>query len=59
MVIYAPLSWVLSTNHKRSQELKQSQGSPLGVWERGYEGHKVGEVGGNLLSQIARQIVCR
>ena len=41
MVIYAPLSLVLSTLHKRSQELKQSQGSQLGVWERGYEGHKL------------------
>ena len=30
MVIYAPLSLVFSTLHKRSQELKQS-------WESGYE----------------------
>ena len=49
MVIYAPLSLVLSTLRKRSQELKQSQGSQLGVWERGYEGHKL-----NLLLQIAK-----
>ena len=41
MVIYAPLSLVLSTLHKRSQELKQSPGSRLGVWVRGYEGHKL------------------
>ena len=52
MVIYAPLSLVLSTLYKRSQELKQSQGSQLGVWVRGYEGHKL--AGGNLLSQIAK-----
>ena len=41
MAIYAPLSLVLSTLHKRSQELKESQGSQLGVWVRGYEGHKL------------------
>ena len=41
MVIYAPLSLVLSTLHKRSRKLKQSQGSQLGVWVRGYEGHKL------------------
>ena len=46
MVIYAPLSLVLSTLHKRSQELKQSQGSQLGVWERGYEGHKLAKLAG-------------
>ena len=40
MVIYAPLSLVLSTLHKRSQERKQSQGSQLGVWVRGYGGFK-------------------
>ena len=44
MVIYAPLSLVLSTLHKRSQELKQSQGSQRGVWERGYEGHKLAKL---------------
>ena len=54
MVIYAPLSLVLSTLYKRSQELKQSQGSQLGVWVRGYEGHKL--AGGNLLSQIAKLV---
>ena len=52
MVIYAPLSLVLSTLYKRSQELKQSQGSQLGVWVQGYGGHKL--AGGNLLSQIAK-----
>ena len=41
MVIYAQMSLILSTLHTRSQELKQSQGSQLGVWERGYEGHKL------------------
>ena len=41
MVIYAPLSLVLSTLFKRSQELKQSHGSQLGVWVQGYEGHKL------------------
>ena len=41
MVIYAPLSLVLSTLHKRSQELKQCQGSQLGDWVQGYEGHKL------------------
>ena len=41
MVIYAPLSLVLSTLHKRSQELKQSQDFQLGVWVQGYEGHKL------------------
>ena len=41
MVLYAPLSLVLSTLFKRSQELKQSQGSQLGVWVQGYEGHKL------------------
>ena len=41
MIIYAPLSLVLSTLFKRSQELKQSHGSQLGVWVQGYEGHKL------------------
>ena len=41
MVIYVPLSFVFSTLHKRSQENKQSQGSQLGVWVRGYEDHKL------------------
>ena len=41
MVIYAWLSLVLSTLHKRSQELKQSQGSQLGDWVRGCEVHKL------------------
>ena len=35
------MSLVLSTLHKRSQKLKQSQGSQLGVWVRGYEGHQL------------------
>ena len=42
MVIYAPLSLVLSTLHKG----KKFQ---LGVWVRGYEDHKLA---GNLLSLI-------
>ena len=47
MVIYAPLSFVLSMLHKRSQELselKQSQGSQLGVWVQGCESHKLAEI---------------
>ena len=53
MVIYVPLSFVFSTLQKRSQENKQSQGSQLGVWVRGYEDHKLAGIG-NLLSQIAK-----
>ena len=44
MVIYAPLSLVLSTLHKG----KKFQ---LGVWVRGYEDHKLE---GNLLSLIPK-----
>ena len=54
MVIYAPLSLVLSTLHKRSQELKQSQGSQLGVWERGYEGHKLAKLAGICCHRLPR-----
>ena len=45
--IYGPLcTTVHFTLHKRSQELKQSQGSLLGVWERGYESHKLAKLAG-------------
>ena len=54
MVIYAQLSLVLSTLHTRSQELKQSQGSQLGVWERGYEGHKLAKLAGIFCQGLPR-----